>query len=81
MASSFLYMTPVVDKLNGHGLSNTARHKRLPNKTKVTQYWLQKDYQAVPTSWNVSIIKVSGRMRSNAFKRRLGYCFTVIILT
>ena len=28
-------MTPVVDKLNGHGLINTARRERLPKKTKV----------------------------------------------
>ena len=73
MASSFLYMTPVIDKLNGCALSNTAHHERLPKKTKVTQYWLQKDYQAVPTSQNVSIIKVSGRMRSDTFKRTLGF--------
>ena len=30
---------------------------------------MQKDYQAVPTSPNISIIKVSGQMHSNAFKR------------
>ena len=64
-------MTPAIDKLNGHGLSNTARCERLPKKTKVMHYWLQKDYQAVQTSWNISIIKVSGRIRSGAFKRRL----------
>ena len=34
-----------------------------------------------PTSWSVSIIKVSGRMYSNAFKRRLGFSFNAIILT
>ena len=81
MASSFLYMTPAVDKLNGRGLSNTACCECLPNKAKVTQYWQQKDYQAVPTRWSVSMIKVSGRMRSNAFRTRLGFHFTVIIST
>ena len=34
-----LYDT-TVDKLNGHGLSNTAYCERLPKKTKVTRYWL-----------------------------------------
>ena len=29
----FLYTTLAVDKLNGHGLSNTARRERLPKKT------------------------------------------------
>ena len=60
MASPFLYMTPVINKLNGRGFSNSACREHLPMKTKVMQYWLQKDYQAVPTHWNVSIIKVSG---------------------
>ena len=40
-------MTPAADKLNGHGLNNTACHEPLPKKTKVMQYWLQKDYQQV----------------------------------
>ena len=30
----FLYMTLAVDKLDGRGLSNTARHGRLSKKTK-----------------------------------------------
>ena len=80
MAFLFLYMTLDVDKLNGHGLSNTARHEHLPKKTKVTQYQLQKDYQTVPTSWNISIVKGSGHVQNDAFKR-LGFSFTVIILT
>ena len=63
-------MTLAIDKLNGYGLSNTACHERLPKKTKVMLYWLQKDYQAVPTSQNISIIKMRVRMHSDAFKRR-----------
>ena len=62
MASPFLYMTLAIDKLNGHGLSNIVHRECLPKKPKETQYWLQKDYQAVPTSRNVSLIKVSGWM-------------------
>ena len=33
MAPPFLYTTLAVDKVNGHGLSNTARHEHLPKKT------------------------------------------------
>ena len=69
MAFLFLYMTLAIDKLNGCGLSNTALHECLPKKTKVTQYQLQKDYQAVPMSQSISIIKVSGRMHSDTFKK------------
>ena len=66
-------MTPAVDKLNGRDVSNTARRERLLKRTKVTQYWQQKDYQAVPTRQNVSMIEVSGQMRSDAFRARLGF--------
>ena len=66
-------MTHAVDKLNRRGLSNTMRCECLPKKTKVIHYYLQKDYQAVPTSQNISFIKVSRQMRSDAFKRRLGF--------
>ena len=31
--------------MGGCGHINTARHDCLPKKTKVTRYWLQKDYQ------------------------------------
>ena len=75
-APPFLHMAPAINKLNGCGLSNTARRERLPKKTKVTQYWQQKDYQAVPTRRSVSMIEVSGRMRSDAFKTGLGFRFT-----
>ena len=37
-ASLFLYVALAVNKHNGHGLSNTARRKRLPKKTKVMQH-------------------------------------------
>ena len=37
-ALPFLYMTLAIDKLNGHGLSNTACCERLPMKAKVTWY-------------------------------------------
>ena len=32
------FMTLAVDKMDGCGHINTARHKRLPNKAKVTWY-------------------------------------------
>ena len=71
-------MTLAINKLNGLGLSNSARHERLPKKTKIMRYWLQK-YQAIVTSRCISVIKVSGRICSNAFKNRLAFSFTVII--
>ena len=37
-------MTLAIDTLNGRGHINTARHERLSKKTKMTRYWLQKDY-------------------------------------
>ena len=40
MAFLFLYMTFVIDKLNGCGLRNNACHERLPKKTKITQYYV-----------------------------------------
>ena len=68
------------DKLNRRGLSKTVGRERLPKKSQVMRYYLQKDYQAAPTSWTVSIIKVSRQMRSDAFKRQLGFSFNVIFL-
>ena len=75
-----LYDT-ALDKLNRRGLSNTASRERLPKKSEVMRYWLQKDYQAAPTSQSISFIKVSGQMRRDAFQRRLGFSFNVIIST
>ena len=40
----------------------------------------QKDYKAVATRWSASVIRVSGQIFSNAFKRGLAFSFTVIIL-
>ena len=57
MASPFLHVTLAVDELNGRGLFNTAHRECLPKKTKVMQFWLQKDYKAVPTHWNASVIR------------------------
>ena len=39
-----IYMTLVVDRMDGHDHTNTADHERLPKKTKVTRYQLQKPY-------------------------------------
>ena len=38
------HMAIAIDKMDGHGHFNTAHSERLPKKTKVTRYWLQKDY-------------------------------------
>ena len=72
-------MILAVNKLNGRDLSNTTRCERLPKKTKVMHHLLQKDYQTVTTSWSFSVIKVNGQMHTDAFKRKLGFSFTVII--
>ena len=37
------------------------------------------NYLAIATRWSTSVIKVSGQMRSDEFKTRLGFSFTVII--
>ena len=63
-------------KMDGRGHFNTARRERLPKKTKMTQYQLQK---GLPERQSASFIKVSGQMLSDAFKRRLAFSFTVII--
>ena len=55
--------------MNGRGLINTARRERLLKKMGTS--YSRIDYQAAPTSWNVSIIKVSGQVRSDAFKNRV----------
>ena len=73
-----LYVTLAVDKMDGHGYINTARHEHLPKKTKVTQNYLQKDYPKDRAWLSALVIKVSGQMRSDAFKRRLTFSFTVI---
>ena len=72
-------MTLAVNKLNGHGLSNSAHHERLPKKTKIMRYCLQ-NYLTILTSWSISVIKVSGQIHINAFKNRLAFDFAVIIL-
>ena len=71
-------MTLAIDKMDRRGLSNTAHRGHLPKKTKVTQYYVATE--GLPERWSASVKKMSGRMDSNAFKRRLAFNFTVIIL-
>ena len=59
-----LYITLAIDKMDGCGLSNTACRECLPKKTKVTQYWLQKDYP-IKTRCSASVVKVSGQISNN----------------
>ena len=61
-------MTLAVHKMDGHGHINTARRECLPKKTKVMRYELQEDYRKDVALY--LIIKVSGQMRSDTFKRR-----------
>ena len=53
----------------GRRLSNSMSAK----KTKAMRYWLQKEHPTVATRWSTSVVKVSGRMHSDAFKRRLAF--------
>ena len=73
-----LYMTLAVDKMDGHGLINSTHYKHLPKKTKVKWYYIAT--KGLPKRWSTLVIKVSGLMQSNTFKRRLTFSFTVIIL-
>ena len=70
-------MTFATDKMDGRGLINTARCVCLPKKTKVMQQLLATE--GLPERQSASVIKVSGRMRSSMFKRRLALSFTVIL--
>ena len=56
-----LYMTPAIDKMDGRGLIKTTCRECLPAT------------EGLPERCSASVIKVSGRVHSNAFS------FTVII--
>ena len=53
--------------------------QRCPSWCRTSHRRRRINYLAVATRWSASIIKVSGRMHSDKFKRRLGFSFTVII--
>ena len=78
MAFLFLYMKLTINKLNGCGLSNVVCCEHLPKNTKVRNMVLATE--GLPGSSNKSkyiyVIKVSGQMRIDAFKRRLSFSFT-----
>ena len=71
--------------MDGLGHSNTARHKCLPKKAKHNAVLAQgaailTSDPTVAARWTALVIKVSGHAyASNAFKRRLGFSFSVII--
>ena len=62
-----LYMTFTIDKMDRHGLINTACRERLPKNIKVMQYWLQKDYPK------------DGAFKRCIFAKRLRTVFSSII--
>ena len=66
-------MTLAIDKMDGHGHINTVHHERLPKKTKVLAT------KGLPERRSATFIKVSGQMRSNAFKRRPAFGSIVTI--
>ena len=72
----------VVDKLERHGLSNTARRARQVKMSKlscISDRRRRINYLAVATRRNTLVIRVTRRMCRDKFKRRLGFSFTVII--
>ena len=73
-----LIITLAIDKMDGCGLINTACRERLPKKTKVMRYYVATE--GLPERCSASFIKVSRGLRSNTFKRKLAFGFTVIIL-
>ena len=47
---AFPFLSLAINKLNGHGLSNTVCHECLPKKTKVMQYYVASE--GLPDSSN-----------------------------
>ena len=70
-------MILAIDKMDGRDHINTARRKRLPKKTKLTRYYIAT--KGLPERQSASFIQVSGRMRSDTFKRRPVFSLTVTI--
>ena len=58
-----------IDKMDKHGVINTAHHERLPKKTEVMWYYLATE--GLPERWSASVIKMNEQMHNDAFKRRL----------
>ena len=71
-------MTLPIDKMNERGIIVT--HVVNACLPKVTWYWPQKEHLTGATRRSASVIEVSGRMHSNAFKRKLAFGFALIIL-
>ena len=68
-------MILVIERMDGRGHINTTR--REPVKENYGDAILAT--KGLPEKRSASFIKVSGRMRSTAFKRRPAFAFTVII--
>ena len=64
--------------VDGRGLMNAAHCECLAKKTKVTGHYVATE--GLPKRQSTSVIKLSRQMRSDSFKRRLAFSFTVIIL-
>ena len=69
-------MTISIDKIDGRGLSNSARREHLPRR--LSNVVLATEGIPDSTRRSASVIKVSGRVRSDALKRRLAFSLTVI---
>ena len=73
-------MILVIDKMDGNGLSNTVCYDCLPRRLKINNIVLATEGAPDLLQDSTSVIKVSGQMCSDAFKRRLAFSFTLIIL-
>ena len=80
-------MTLAINQVDGYGPSNsTSCTPDNENKVEAVLAILLAieqrhiNYQAVATRWRASVIKMRVQTHSNAFKRRLGFSCTVIIL-
>ena len=76
-------MTLAINQVDGCGPSNSA--SCTPGKENKVEAVLaieqrHMNYQAVATRWRAPVIKVRVRSHSNAFKRRLSFSCTVMIL-
>ena len=67
-----MYKTLAINKVYGCGLTNTAHYKCLPKKSNVIRMILATDGPCDGSNkWSTSVIKMSGWIYSETFKRRL----------
>ena len=76
-----LYITLSIDKMDGCGLSNAAYHEGLARRLRYHGTGYRRNTKQQQQERSTSVIKVSGQIHSDAFKRRLVFSFTVLKTT